>query len=67
MDYSELEEAGRLHIALRTLRRWRRKGYGPTPTIIGRRYYYTDENEAAFLKKAERPLQPPPAPRRRRA
>jgi hypothetical protein len=54
--YTEQQQAERLGITLRTLRLWRAKGYGPTPTHIGRSIYYTSENEAKFIADADRPF-----------
>jgi hypothetical protein len=54
--YTEQQQAQRLGIGLRTLRMWRAKGYGPTPTYIGRFIYYTPENEAKFIAAGDRPF-----------
>jgi hypothetical protein len=54
--YTEEQQAERLGIEVRTLRRWRAKGYGPTPTYIGRFPYYTPENEAKFIAAGDRPF-----------
>ena len=53
---SETEQAERLGISLRTLRRWRDIKYGPTPTQIGRFFYYSDDAERAFIASCEKPL-----------
>lgn len=53
---SETEQAARLGIALRTLRRWREIKYGPAPTQIGRFFYYSDDAERAFIASCEKPL-----------
>jgi predicted site-specific integrase-resolvase len=63
--YTEEEEAKRLAVALRTLRRWRAAGYGPAITRIGRFVYYSLAAERDFLTKAEKPVALP-APRRGR-
>jgi hypothetical protein len=54
--YPEQQQADRLGVKLRTLRAWRAKGYGPTPTYIGRFPYYSPENEAKFKAASERPF-----------
>jgi predicted site-specific integrase-resolvase len=63
--YTEEEEAKRLSVALRTLRRWRAVGYGPAITRLGRFIYYSPVAEREFLAKAERTVELP-APRRGR-
>jgi hypothetical protein len=54
--FNEEEEAKRLGIALRTLRLWRAKGYGPTPTLVGRFVFYKPEHEREFLDAGAQPF-----------
>lgn len=63
--FAEKEEAERLSVTTRTLRRWRRIGYGPAVTKIGRFYFYTATAHEAWLASQERPVELP-APRMRR-
>jgi len=46
---SEYEQAARLGVCVRTLRRWRDAHYGPDFIKLGRAYFYRPEAEAAFL------------------
>jgi hypothetical protein len=64
---TEAEQAERLGITVKTLRRWRDAHYGPAFTKLGRSYYYTPMAEAAFLASQERPVEPQPSRRRRAA
>jgi len=64
--WTESEQAGRLNVSLRTLRRWRARGYGPKITVVGRAIYYSTAAEAEWLSAREEPVEHP-APRRRRA
>jgi hypothetical protein len=63
---TENEQAERLGVTVKTLRRWRDCHYGPAFTRLGRSYFYTPLAEAAFLAACEQSVEPPP-PRRRRA
>jgi hypothetical protein len=54
--FTEDEEAQRLGVTVRTLRSWRAKKYGPTPTIIGRFIYYSETAERAFIESCRKPL-----------
>jgi predicted site-specific integrase-resolvase len=63
---SEAEQAERLGVTTRTLRRWRRAGYGPAVVRVGRFIYYSPEAERAWLASREQSVELPP-PRRRRA
>ena len=63
---SEAEQAERLGVTTRTLRRWRLAGYGPAVTRIGRFHYYTPEAERVWLASREVSVELP-SPRRRRA
>jgi hypothetical protein len=59
---SEQHQADQLEISLATLRRWRRKGYGPKSVKIGRKDYYPETASADFaaelLAKAETAAEP---------
>jgi DNA-binding transcriptional MerR regulator len=57
--FHETDEAKRLGISLRTLRFWRRQGYGPVPTYVGRFVYYTPQAHADFLVSGARPVPVP--------
>jgi hypothetical protein len=61
---SEEEEGRRLGVALRTLRLWRAKGYGPTPTYVGRFVFYKPEHEREFIDAGARPFPKSRAARR---
>jgi hypothetical protein len=60
---NEAELANQLGVAVPTLRRWRRKGYGPKAIPIGRKFYYRQDAAPTFaaaqLKKAEAAGEPP--------
>ncbi len=62
--FTEGEEAARLGVDLRTLRRWRRAGYGPDATRIGRLVIYSEAAERRFLAAAEKPVALPAVRRR---
>jgi hypothetical protein len=64
--FTEEVQAKRLGTTVRTLRRWRRTGYGPNYVRIGRFVYYAPVAENEFLAKAQQKVELP-APRRRRA
>jgi hypothetical protein len=64
---SEHEQARRLGIGVRTLRRWRDMQYGPAYTKIGRAYFYRPEAEVAFIAACERAVEPARPISRRRA
>jgi hypothetical protein len=55
----EAETASRLGVGIVCLRKWRRKQYGPTPTKVGRFYYYSDAAIAEFLASCVQPLSQP--------
>lgn len=61
---SEESEAKLLGVSVRTLRRWRKLGYGPATTWIGRFPYYTQAAHERFLAAQERTVELP-APRQR--
>ena len=63
---TEAEQARRLNVTLRTLRRWRAAGYGPKAVRIGGRWAYTPQAGPEWLAAQERAVELP-APRRRRA
>jgi hypothetical protein len=50
---TELETAEELGLGVRTLRKWRTQGIGPSFLKIGRVPYYTDKTVAAWLKSRE--------------
>ncbi len=54
---TEIEQAARLGVTLRTLRRWRSIGFGPRVTRLGRFVYYRPEAEIEFLAKVEEPVE----------
>jgi hypothetical protein len=62
--FTEAEEATRLGVDLRTLRRWRRAGYGPDATRVGRLVIYSEAAERRFLASAEKPVALPAVRRR---
>jgi hypothetical protein len=51
---SEVEQAARLGITVRTLRRWRRRGKAPPHLQIGRTVVHSEEGEADWLARQER-------------
>src|SRR5271166_3600866 len=57
---SEEREADQLDVSVRTLRRWRKIGYGPAVTYLGRTPYYTPNAHAEFIVSQERPVMLPP-------
>jgi hypothetical protein len=63
---TEREQADRLGVTVKTLRRWRDSHYGPAFTKLGRTYYYTAMAEAEFIAAQQQSVEIPP-PRRRRA
>ena len=65
-NLTEDEEAEFFGVSTRTLRRWRRRGYGPSVTVTGRTYSYSPEAGPEFLAKAEKSVELP-SPKRRRA
>jgi len=53
-DYlSEAEVAAELDHTTRTLRKWRRVGYGPAVTMIGRKPYYLKATISTWLRNRE--------------
>jgi hypothetical protein len=48
------QTASDLGVSLRLLRKWRSLRVGPPYVEIGRRFYYRDEQIAAWLKARER-------------
>ena len=50
---SEDRTASDLGVSLRLLRKWRQLGEGPPYVEFGRRFYYRDEQIAAWLKGRE--------------
>ena len=46
---TEDEQAERIGVTKSTLRRWRRRGYGPKHVRIGRVILYTEDADARFL------------------
>jgi predicted DNA-binding transcriptional regulator AlpA len=66
---TEQELADKLALSLATVRRWRRRGYGPKSVRIGRRDYYREDAVERFasdqLAKAEREIEAPRRGRRR--
>jgi hypothetical protein len=63
--YTEEEQARRLSVTPRTLRRWRGERYGPNPTVVGRFVYYAEKAEADFLASCQVSLQEQRRGRRR--
>jgi hypothetical protein len=63
---SEDEQATRLNVTTRTLRRWRSAGYGPRCTQVGRFFYYSEDAGPDWLKSCEKSVELA-EPRRRRA
>lgn len=61
---SEEQLAARLNRSRFTLFRWRKKGIGPIPTVIGSQHFYTPASIDRWL--ASRELKPLARPRRRR-
>jgi hypothetical protein len=51
---SEAEQAARLGVTIRTLRRWRRQGKAPPFLLIGRTVVHSEEGEADWLAQQER-------------
>jgi hypothetical protein len=64
---SEEEQAARLGVTVRTLRRWRSIGFGPNITRLGRFIYYAPAAETEFLTKAEQSVELPRGRGRRAA
>jgi hypothetical protein len=62
--FTEREEAKQLGVSIRSLRRWRRTGYGPRYVQIGRFVYYAPTAHADFLDSQEKAVELP-APRSR--
>jgi Helix-turn-helix domain len=58
---TERQLADKLDLSLATVRRWRRRGYGPKSVRIGRRDFYREDAVERFaadqLAKAERELE----------
>jgi hypothetical protein len=67
----EAEEAARCGITVPTLRKWRRRGYGPKAVKIGRTFMYSDDADTQFLADqataVENALKPRPRGRPRRS
>jgi hypothetical protein len=59
---TDQQQADRLGVTVSTLRRWRRKGYGPKSVKIGRKDYYPETADAEFaaaqLAEAEAAAEP---------
>jgi hypothetical protein len=51
---SEKQFAAEIRHAVRTVQRWRKRGTGPDPTVIGRNIYYSAEARARWLEARER-------------
>jgi hypothetical protein len=49
----EAETGEELNVTVRTLRKWRSLGMGPPYIEIGRKFHYSDEGRAAWLKSRE--------------
>jgi hypothetical protein len=49
----EAETADALNVSLRTLRKWRQEGLGPSYVKFGRQIHYSVEGRAAWLKAIE--------------
>lgn len=49
---SESDLAKMLGMSIWGLRAWRRRGYGPTATKVGRAIFYKEEDVSAFLAEA---------------
>jgi hypothetical protein len=64
--YSEAQQAIRLSKTPRTLRMWRRRGFGPPYVKFGRDIIYRIGADSEFLSKLERSPELP-QPRRRMA
>jgi hypothetical protein len=64
--YTETEQAVRLGKTKRTLRMWRRRGFGPAFVKMGRDVIYRVGADTEFLSKLERSPELP-QPRRRMA
>jgi hypothetical protein len=59
----EAETAEALNVSVRTLRKWRQEGLGPSYVKFGRQIYYSVEGRAAWLKAIEtRPVRSESAP-----
>ncbi len=50
---SEDRTASDLGVSLRLLRKWRQLGEGPAYVEVARRFYYRDEQIAAWLRSRE--------------
>jgi predicted site-specific integrase-resolvase len=50
---TEDQQALKLGVTVRTLRKWRASGEGPAFVKAGKRVLYTDESAAAWLKARE--------------
>jgi Helix-turn-helix domain len=49
----EAETAEALNVSVRTLRKWRREGIGPSYVKFGRQIHYSLDGRAAWLKAIE--------------
>jgi hypothetical protein len=49
----EAETAHELNVSVRTLRKWRQEGAGPSYVKFGRQIHYSNEGRAAWLKAIE--------------
>jgi hypothetical protein len=63
---SEREQAEKHGITLTTLRRWRRRNYGPKGVQVGRKFLYRDDASERWLEEQEAAAAAAAEPRRRR-
>jgi hypothetical protein len=50
----EVETADALNVSVRTLRKWRQEGIGPSYVKFGRQIHYSLQGRAAWLRSLER-------------
>src|SRR5215469_11144283 len=62
---TEKVQAAKFGISLATLRRWRKRGYGPSAVRCGRRFLYPEDADAQFLARQAAEAEAQQQPRRR--
>ncbi|HLY44331.1 MAG TPA: hypothetical protein VKQ73_02025 [Stellaceae bacterium] len=65
-NLSEEQQAAQIGISVRTLRRWRARGYGPAVTQTGRAISYTPAAGPEWVASQQKKVELP-SPRRRAA